>query len=89
MQISVLELKAGDYIPNFGVVTSVQYFSNQSAGGLEVQVEDDANFTQRVKAAMDSCYSRTVDRVVAFSGSATKGFYSDASLDVIRAKVAA
>lgn len=84
MKISVLELKVGDYIPDFGIVTSIQPFQNEVAGDYKSESKEHANHTELVDAEMKAVYGKRVDRYAVTSNDITRCFYLDASLEVIR-----
>jgi hypothetical protein len=84
MKISVLELKVGDYIPDFGTVTSIHPFQSEVAGDYKSESQDHANHTELVDAEMKSVYGKQVDRYAVASKDKTKCFYLDANLEVVR-----
>ena len=84
MKISVLELKVGDYIHDFGVVTEILSFHTEVAGDYKSDCDQKANHTELVQAEMNACYGGKIDRIAVNSKDKTKCFYSDANLDVLR-----
>jgi hypothetical protein len=84
MKISVLELKVGDYIQDFGVVTEILSFHTEVAGDYKSDCGQMANSTELVHAEMKACYGARIDRIAVNSKDRTKCYYSDASLDVVR-----
>jgi hypothetical protein len=84
MKISVLELKVGDYIPEFGIVTSIQPFQSEVAGDYKSESKEHANHTELVDAEVKAVYGKKVDRYAVTSEDKTRCFYLDASLAVVR-----
>lgn len=84
---SVLEVRKGDYIFDFGYVTNIKVFTQNVAAELSSDCDEDANYARRVAAELDSCYKQVPDRIVISNGYAQRSFLPDALVNVLSTPV--
>lgn len=80
---NILEVRKGDFVNDFGVVTDVQVYTQIVATEGTGVCDDNANYARRVAAEMESCYKQVPDRVVLFSGNLRKSYLADAVVNVV------
>jgi len=77
------QVKVGDHVRDFGVVTDITVFGNQVAANKRSVLPDNAPYWQHVSEQMNSCYEIVPNKVVLQTAFSSRCFYCDDAVELV------